>query len=343
MKNQPLGPLIVGIEELTLNSADERRLLSPNVGGVILFTRNFESPEQLSRLTEAIRVLRSPALLIFVDHEGGRVQRFKNGFTNLPGMRTLGREYANDPTLGRRLAIQAGYVLALELLVCGVDMSFTPVLDLNYGRSDIIGDRSFAREPVAVAEVAQALLHGLALAGMRGCGKHFPGHGWAVADSHVALPVDERPLEHILQNDAMPYAALGSLALHSVMPAHIVYDRVDAQPAGFSRVWLQDILRKRLGYHGAIISDDLGMAGAYVAGDIIARANAAFTAGCDAALVCNDFADIETLATVTLPPMSDAARMRFAGLRPIGDIHDARRLMQMADYEEAVIAVKALA
>lgn len=286
------GPIVVDVAGTTLSAHERERLQHPAVGGVILFTRNYASRDQVKQLCAEIRLLRDPALLICVDHEGGRVQRFRDGFTSIPAMRTLGQHWEQDPLGACREATRIGRMIGDELRAVGIDLSFTPVLDLDYGRSTVIGNRAFHADPRVVSMLARSLNHGLLLAGMANCGKHFPGHGWAHADSHVALPIDERPLRDILGQDAAPYGWLGE-ALSAVMPAHVVYSAVDAQPAGFSRYWLKTILRRRLGFDGIIFSDDLTMEGAAVAGDIHARARAALSAGCDMLLVCNrpDLAD----------------------------------------------------
>jgi beta-N-acetylhexosaminidase len=282
-----LGPVVLDISGTRLTEADRVRLRHRLVGMVILFTRNFESLAQLARLCREIHALREPPLLIAVDHEGGRVQRFRAGFTAIPPMAALGRLWDSDVLGACRAAQSAGFVLGAELRAAGVDLSFTPVLDLDWGRSAVIGDRAFHSDPRVVTLLANQLGYGLALAGMSNCGKHFPGHGWAVADSHVALPTDERSRAQILASDAAPYAWLGA-GLDAVMPAHVVYPDVDALPAGFSRRWIQDILRGQLGFTGAVFSDDLCMAGARVAGDVVQSAQAALAAGCDFVLVCND-------------------------------------------------------
>jgi beta-N-acetylhexosaminidase len=282
-----LGPVVLDIAGPQLTDADRRRLRHPLVGMVILFTRNFTAPAQLAQLCREIHVLRDPALLIAVDHEGGRVQRFRAGFTPIPPMAALGRRWDLDVLDACRAALSAGLVLGAELRAQGVDLSFTPVLDLDWGRSAVIGDRAFHADPRVVTILANQIGYGLALAGMSNCGKHFPGHGWAAADSHVAIPTDERSLEAILQADAAPYTWLGA-GLDAVMPAHVVYPAVDALPAGFSARWIQEILRTRLGFTGAVFSDDLCMAGARVAGDVVQSAQAALAAGCDFVLVCND-------------------------------------------------------
>jgi beta-N-acetylhexosaminidase len=242
---------------------------------VILFATNYESPEQLTRLCTQIHALRDPPLLIAVDHEGGRVQRFRQGFTVLPPMRRLGQLWDRDVLLACRVAASTGYVLGAELRAHGVDLSFAPVLDVEHGRSGVIGDRAFHSDPRVVTMLASHLMHGLLMAGMANCGKHFPGHGWASADSHVDIPRDGRTLAAILQSDAAPYRWLGPM-LAGVMPAHVVYSRVDPLPAGFARRWVEDILRRDLGFTGAVFSDDLLMEGAREAGSVADRAAAAF-------------------------------------------------------------------
>jgi len=280
-----LGPVMLDVVGTELSMEDIRRIQHPLTGGVILFARNYENREQLMALTAAIHLAR-PGVLIAVDHEGGRVQRFKtDGFTKLPAMRKLGELWDRDVLAATKAATDVGYVLATELRACGVDLSFTPVLDLDYGASSVIGDRAFHRDARVVTLLAKSLNHGLALAGMSNCGKHFPGHGFAAADSHVAIPVDERDLKTILAEDAAPYDWLG-LSLGGVMPAHVIYPKVDKHPAGFSKKWLT-ILRKDMGFQGVIFSDDLSMEGASVAGTVVDGAHAALSAGCDMVLICN--------------------------------------------------------
>ena len=286
----PRGPVMLGIEGTVLTAADVERLLHPLVGGVILFTRNYDSPDQLTLLAQSINALRAPAPLIAVDHEGGRVQRFRAGFATLPPMRTLGERYDQDPWDALRTAQTIGWTIASELRMHGVDFSFTPVLDLDHGASAVIGDRALHGDPRIVSELAVALRRGLRQGGAAAVGKHFPGHGYVTADSHVALPADARPLDAIFASDVVPFASLIRDGLEAIMPAHVVYPAVDDLPAGFSPRWIKDILREQLRFDGLVFSDDLEMAGAHGVGDIVARATAAADAGCDMVLVCNDFA-----------------------------------------------------
>jgi beta-N-acetylhexosaminidase len=284
------APLIIDVAGTELNDADHRRLANPLVGGVIHFTRNWQDRAQMTALNAEIKALR-PDLLICVDHEGGRVQRFRtDGFTHLPSMRSLGELWMRDAMRATQAATAAGQVLAGELRACGIDFSFAPVLDLDYGGSSVIGNRSFHRDPRVVSLLAKSMMHGMLQMGMRNCGKHFPGHGFVKADSHVEIPVDRRSLKAILADDAKPYDWLaGTLA--AVMPAHVIYPKVDARPAGFSSKWLQDVLRTRLGFDGTIFSDDLSMeAGRYIDGELLSFTDAALAAlgaGCDLALLCN--------------------------------------------------------
>jgi len=306
------GPIMLGIEGRELTPGDRARLADPRVGGVILFARNFVSSAQLRQLTASIRALRS-ALLIGVDHEGGRVQRFRSdGFTPLPPMRTLGERWDAYPVAAQSAAFATGQTIARELLAHGVDFSFAPVLDLDYAASRVIGDRAFHADPVIVADLAGALLRGLDAGGVAGVAKHFPGHGYVAADSHVDTPIDDRTLDAILCADIVPFAALMQQGLEAVMPAHIVYPAVDARPAGFSAVWIGEILRGRLGFDGLVFSDDLEMAGAHSAGDIVARANAAISAGCDVALLCNDFRAMDELLARWTPPAQPSLARRWA-------------------------------
>ncbi len=310
-----LGPVMLDVLGKQLTPADEARLRHPLVGGVILFARNYESPSQLCELTAAIRAVRTPPLLIAVDHEGGRVQRFREGFTKIPPMRELGKVWDEHPQRARHLAQQVGYVLASELRACGVDFSFTPVLDMDYGQSSVIGDRAFHSDPEAIAELAHSLLLGLKQGGMHTVGKHFPGHGHVQADSHLEIPVDEREFVDIEMADIVPFRQMIDYGLSAVMPAHVIYPKVDSRPAGFSPVWLKHVLRGQLGFEGVIFSDDLSMEGATVAGGIVQRAEAALNAGCDMVLVCNRPESADELLRGLRWEMPAASKARLVQMR----------------------------
>jgi beta-N-acetylhexosaminidase len=282
-----LGPLMVDVLGLELSEQECDILRHPLVGGVILFSRNYQSPEQVAALTASIRALRDPHLIISVDHEGGRVQRFRQGFTRLPPIGVLGKHYMQHPHQTLALAEKTGWLMAVELRAIGVDFSFAPVLDLDYGVSEIIGDRAFHRDPEAVASMAHAYIQGMKRAWMPAVGKHFPGHGAVEVDSHLGLPVDSRYFEDMIQADILPFSRLCKTELAGIMPAHIVYEQSDHLPAGFSPFWIKEILRDRLGFQGAVLSDDLSMEGAAVMGNSLERAEAALDAGCDMVLVCN--------------------------------------------------------
>jgi beta-N-acetylhexosaminidase len=334
----PLGPVMVDVGGLQLDEADRRRLMHPLVGGIILFARNFASPAQVKALTAEIRALRKPELLICVDHEGGRVQRFREGFTAIPPMRRLGQLWDKDRAKAVRAAESTGHAIGAELAAHGVDFSFAPVLDLDYGASSVIGDRSFHASGEAVGALAAALVRGLHSAGMGAVGKHFPGHGYATADSHVAIPTDDRSFEEIMATDVAPYRPVIAAGLAGIMPAHVVYPQVDPSPAGFSAFWMKEVLRRQLGFEGVIFSDDLSMEGASVAGGMKERAMAALAAGCDVVLVCNapDAAD-ELLASLSLKAdeASRVSRMRL----------DAGRVVSLdgPSYRAALSDVAALA
>jgi beta-N-acetylhexosaminidase len=344
------APVILDVAGLELTVADRQRLQHPLTGGVILFGRNWQDRAQLTALCAEMKTIR-PDLLICVDHEGGRVQRFRtDGFTHLPPMRKLGEIWMQDAMQATQLATACGYVLASELRACGVDFSFTPVLDLDYGESGVIGDRSFHRDPRVAALLAKSLMHGLLQAGMANCGKHFPGHGFVRADSHTAMPVDARSLKAILADDAAPYGWLGG-SLSAVMPAHVIYPKVDKRPAGFSAKWLQDILRGRLGYQGAVFSDDLSMAGARkLDGAEVGyteAALAALQAGCDLVLLCNQSlgdgqAVDELLAGLTKAQLTgswqpeEAAEARRRALLPTAPALPWDELMTHPAYMQAL-------
>lgn len=344
------APLIIDIAGLTLSKDDRRRLKHPLVGGLILFARNWKDRKQLSALCADIKSLR-PDLLICVDHEGGRVQRFRtDGFTHLPSMRALGEQWIQDQLAATNAATACGYVLGAELRACGVDFSFAPVLDLDYGESSVIGDRAFGRDPRVVTLLAKSVMHGLLQSGMANCGKHFPGHGFVKADSHTDIPVDKRSLKAILADDAAPYEWLNT-TLTSVMPAHVIYPKVDARPAGFSEKWLTFILRGQLGFGGAIFSDDLSMEGARILdGQKVSyteAAIAALNAGCDMVLLCNQSVGKGKAVDALLDGMSEAllkgqwealesSEMRRLDLLPTTPAHEWDELMLHPAYMHAM-------
>jgi len=337
-----LGPVMLDLLGTQLTPQEEEKLHHPLVGGVILFARNYESTSQLAALTAAIHAVRSPSLLIAVDHEGGRVQRFRVGFTKIPPMRDLGKIWDINPRRARHLAQQAGYVLAAELRGCGVDFSFTPVLDMDYGKSSVIGDRAFHADPQAIAELAHSLLLGLKQGGMHSVGKHFPGHGFVSADSHLDIPVDDRAFVDIELADIIPFEQMIHYGLTAVMPAHVIYPKVDSQPAGFSPIWLKKILRDQLGFTGCIFSDDLSMQGAAVAGGIVQRAEAALNAGCDMVLVCNDPESVDELLQNLHWEMPAASRARLALMRGKAQPDSLARLHEQSGFLKALEEVVAI-
>ena len=302
-------------------SSEEKDILRhPLVGGVILFTRNYQSPEQVAALVESVHALRRPQLLVAVDHEGGRVQRFREGFTPLPAVRRIGEVYDKNPAGALRLARISGWLMATELRAVGVDFSFAPVLDLERGVSQIIGDRAFHSDPEAVADLANAYMSGMHKAGMEAVGKHYPGHGGVAADSHLELPIDERSYADIAAEDLRVFERMIPCGLAGIMPAHVVYSQVDPQPAGFSQHWLKQILRQELGFQGAIFSDDLDMQGAAVAGSPAERAKAALAAGCDAILACNDREAALAILHGLEDPADPAAHLRMVRLHGRGRV-----------------------
>ena len=334
----PLGPVVLDVAGTALTDDDRRRLTHPLAGGVILFSRNYASPEQLVRLTSDIHALRHPPLVIGVDHEGGRVQRFREGFTAIPPMRALGEAWERDHGHARELAQRLGFVLAAELRAHGVDLTFAPVLDVEHGRSGVIGDRALHRAPHAIVELARGLVRGFKAAGMSAVGKHFPGHGHVVADSHHAVPVDERPYEEIAGHDLVPFRRLAT-ALGGVMPAHVIYSRVDALPAGYSAFWLKRVLREELSFGGVVFSDDLSMEGASGAGGVVARAQAALEAGCDMVLLCNDPKGVDELLSGLNHAAAPATLARLARMHGRGSVKSMGKLRQDERYVDALRAI----
>ena len=333
-----LGPVMVGLSGLTLLPEERDMLADPLVGGVILFSRNYESPEQVAQLTTEIKALRSPGLLVAVDQEGGRVQRFRKGFTLLPAVAALGRRYDEDPDQARHLAEVTGWLMAIELRSVGVDFSFAPVLDIGTKISRVIGDRAFHRDPEVIADLARHYVRGMKQAGMAATGKHFPGHGGVTEDSHVELPVDTRSIEDLQVADLLPFERMIHYGIEGVMVAHVIYQAVDDSPAGFSPFWLRRVLRTDLGFQGAIFSDDLEMAAASVAGDFAQRAQRAIAAGCDMVLVCKDPAAVDAVLTGLRGWQDPVAQLRLARMH---GTHSVERAVLMRDprWQQACRAV----
>ncbi len=315
-----LGPIMMDLRGTTLEKDEKELLLHPLVGGIVYFSRNYESPEQITALSHEIHSLRDPHLLIAVDHEGGRVQRFQNGFTRLPPLQVIGGRYDQNKTAGLELAEKVGWLMATELRAVDVDFSFAPVLDVCKGVSQVIGDRAFHKNPECVAELSKAYVHGMRRAGMSAVGKHFPGHGTVKEDSHLAIPFDRRKLADIRGDDMVSFERLIHAGLAAIMPAHVVYPEVDDKPASFSSIWLSTILRQQLGFQGIIFSDDISMVGAEAIGNYVDRACCALEAGCDMVLLCNhQAAAIEVLDNLKVDPdpTSQARLMRMYGRQKI--------------------------
>lgn len=338
MIEMDLGPLMIDVAGTELTPLEQERLCHPLVGGVILFTRNYRSREQLAALTAEIHGLRRPRLLIAVDHEGGRVQRFREGFTRLPPMAALGRLWDADSSAAIDTARDTGYVLAAELRASGVDFSFTPVLDLDYGPSRVIGDRALHRSAHAVIELAHALVEGLREAGMGSCGKHYPGHGYVIPDSHVELPVDHRQLD-AMADDLAPYR---ELKLDAVMAAHVIYECFDCNTAVFSRKWI-DFLRYDIRFSGVVFTDDLSMAGAGIAGDMLARVDLAYAAGCDMPVICNSPDAVAQVLAGWKPVVAPEGIRRIAGLLPDATAPGWDDLAASRRYRQAQATIASLA
>ncbi|MBT77681.1 MAG: beta-N-acetylhexosaminidase [Gammaproteobacteria bacterium] len=333
-----LGPLMIDVEGLQLTAAETDKLRDPRIGGVILFSRNFSSIEQVKELTRSIHCVRSPGLLIAADQEGGRVQRFRDGFVELPPAHLLGHQYDLDAQLARQLATACGWIMAAELLDIGVDISFAPVVDLDLGLSEVIGDRAFHRDPKVVASLAMAFMQGMRDAGMMAVAKHFPGHGGVVADSHLELPEDHRDYNQ-LTDDLLPYSRLIANGLHGIMMAHVRYPAIDRRIASLSAYWQETELRRKLGFAGVIFSDDLSMSALELVGDITDRVREALAAGADMALICNDPDAVEqTLANIG-PLDNPASQARLVSLRPHPGSWQGEDLRQTSKWLRAVAQI----
>lgn len=334
-----LGPVMLDLVGTSITQKEREMLQHPQTGGVILFTRNYESPQQMTEMVKEIHSLRSQHLLVAVDHEGGRVQRFKKGFTHIPAAATYGKLYKSNKKEAKLLAESCGWLMAAECRATGIDMSFAPVLDLGRGVSGVIGDRAFHYNPQRVAELAHDFMNGMNQAGMQATGKHFPGHGSIKEDSHVAHPVDNRSYNDIFMEDIKPFEHMINCGLGAVMPAHVIYPQVDDKPAGYSSKWLKTILRDRLGFQGVIFSDDLSMKAAGVAGDFGDRAVTALNAGCDMVLVCNH----QDAAAQVLDRLKDysnpASQLRLVRMHGRGE-NSWDKLKSSSKWQQAVNRVQ---
>ncbi|PID48467.1 MAG: beta-N-acetylhexosaminidase [Proteobacteria bacterium] len=339
----PIGSLMIDLQGHQLTEEECELLQHPDVGGVIFFSRNYESVEQITQLVNAVRTNTPRTLLLAVDHEGGRVQRFRKQFTELPAMAELGKKYSSDPLASRQLAQRLGWLMAAEVRAVGIDFSFAPVLDLDYGVSTVIGNRAFHQDPHIVAELANAYITGMHAAGMAATGKHFPGHGYVEADSHHAIPIDTRAQEAIMQADLLPFAELCRRGgLDAIMPAHVIYTQVDERPAGFSKIWLKNILRGMLAFEGVIFSDDLSMEGASKAGSYPERAIAALEAGCDMVLACNNRQGVISILDADILKTDPRSAQRLEGM--VGKPFMNRSALLEQDYwQQAVQDVTSLA
>ena len=318
-----LGPIMLDVAGHALDDEDRRRLLHPQVGGVILFTRNYRDPDQLAALCAEIHALRDPRLVVAVDHEGGRVQRFREGFAAIPAMGHIGDLYASDADTAIKTAETFAWIMASELLYRGVDLSFAPVLDIGDPISSVIGDRAFHRDPEIVARLGNAWVRGMRRAGMEAVGKHFPGHGSVEGDSHHVMPFDRRELAQIEALDLLPFRRVIHTHLAGIMMAHVIYERVDPEPAGYSRIWIEDILRGDLGFEGVVFSDDLSMSGAESVGGYPERARRALAAGCDILLVCNNPTGADEVLEALRDysnPASQLRMIRLHGEKPATDL-----------------------
>jgi len=336
-----LGPVMLDLVGTSISQQEREMLMHPQTGGVILFTRNYESPEQITALIDEIHALRTPHLLVAVDHEGGRVQRFREGFTHIPAAAVYAKSYTTNKKQARQLAHQCGWLMAAECRAVGVDMSFAPVLDIGIGVSGVIGDRAFHSSTDVIADLAHNFMSGMAEAGMSATGKHFPGHGSVKEDSHVGHPIDRRPLNDIMLEDIVPFQRMINYGLAALMPAHVVYLEVDDKPAGYSQIWLQQILRQQLNFQGVIFSDDLSMQAAGVVGGFAERAQSALNAGCDMVLVCNHTEAAAQVLDALEGYSNPASQMRLVRMHGRGKI-DRKTLMSSREWKDAVATVKSL-
>ena len=334
-----LGPVMLDLVGTTITQEEIEMMQHPQAGGIILFTRNYESVEQVTEIVKEIHSLRSPHLLVAVDHEGGRVQRFKDGFTHIPPASCYGDLYQSNKKEAKKLAESCGWLMAAECRATGIDMSFAPVLDLGRGISGVIGDRAFHHRSQVVAELAHDFMNGMLQAGMSATGKHFPGHGSIKEDSHVSHPVDNRVFNDLLMDDIKPFEHMINCGLHAIMPAHVVYPQVDDKPAGYSAIWLQDILRKQLGFQGVIFSDDLSMEAAGVAGSFGDRAWSALNAGCDMVLVCNHTQAAAQVLEALEGYSNPASQLRLVRMHGKGDT-SWRDLKDSSRWKKAVNLVE---
>ena len=336
-----LGPVMMDLVGTQISDAERELMQHPTVGGVILFTRNFESLAQIISLITEIHTLRTPHLLISIDHEGGRVQRFHEGFSKLPPASVFGEIYKQDPDKARENAELTGWLMAAELRAIGVDFSFAPVLDLAHGVSGVIGNRAFHSKPDVAATLAYAYMHGMSLAGMSAVGKHFPGHGGVAEDSHLALPVDHRDMATLMKADIIPFEKMIHNHLPAIMPAHVIYDQIDEKPAGYSEIWLQQILRDRLKFQGVIFSDDLSMEAAGIGGNYGERAQLALHAGCDMVLVCNHPEAVTEVVDALGDYSNPASELRLARMHGKESI-DRDQLLLSDKWKKASQLVKSL-
>ncbi len=329
-----IGPLMIDVEGLILKDDDIKRIMHPMVGGLILFTRNYKDTVQLKTLTDAIRKIRGHDFLIAVDHEGGRVQRFREGFTIIPAMRKLGEVWDKDPKRANHLAFLIGQIIATELRVFDIDFSFTPVLDIDYSESTVIRDRAFHVDIEAIKALASNLLEGLKEGGMHGVGKHFPGHGYIKADSHLSISEDERTFDEIASKDMSIFISLIKHGLNAVMPSHVLYSEADKHPAGFSSFWLKDQLREKFHFKGAIFSDDMSMKGAILGGEMKDRILKALEAGCDMVLLCNSPQLVDEVLLHLDWKMSSESITRLLSMKGAKEPTEALKISQEKGFKD---------